>query len=90
MYESWDFCKDSEIAGQFVESFKELFPDSGIEPKTAAIHAGLECGTIISRLGSCDTIAIGPNVYDIHSPDERLDLASLERFWKLVLKLIKG
>ena len=90
IYESWDFCKDSEIADQFVKAFKELFPDSGIEPKTAAIHAGLECGTIISRLGGCDTIAIGPNVYDIHSPDERLELASLERFWKLVLKLIRG
>ena len=62
----------------------------GFAPETESIHAGLECGTIISRLGSCDTIAIGPNVYDIHSPDERLDLASLERFWKLVLKLIKA
>ena len=90
IYESWDYCKDSALAKEFVDAFKKLFPESGIEPKTAAIHAGLECGTIISRLGGCDTIAIGPDVFDIHSPDERLDLASLERFWKLVLYMIKG
>lgn len=90
MYESWDYCKDSQLAKQFVETYKKLFPDSKIELKTAAIHAGLECGIIISHLGECDTIAIGPDVFDIHSPDERLDLASLERFWKLVLALIKA
>lgn len=89
IYESWDLCRDSKIAEQFVKTYKRLFSDSGIEPQTAAIHAGLECGTIISRLGGCDTIAIGPNIYDIHSPNERLELASLERFWKLVLAMIK-
>ncbi len=89
IYEAWDFCRESAIADKFKSKFVELFPESGIVPKTAAIHAGLECGTIISRLGSCDTIAIGPNVYGIHSPDERLELASLERSWKLVLALIK-
>lgn len=90
IYESWDYCKDSKLACEFVDAYKKLFPDSPIQPKTAAIHAGLECGTIISRLGTCDTIAIGPDVFDIHSPDERLDLASMERFWKLVLYMIKA
>lgn len=90
IYESWDYCKDSEIAKKFIDAYKKLFPNSNIEPKTAAIHAGLECGTIISRLGGCDTIAIGPDIFDIHSPDERLDLASFERFWRLVLYMIKG
>ncbi len=90
IYESWDYCKDSRIAKEFIDAYKKLFPNSEIEPKTAAIHAGLECGTIISRLGGCDTIAIGPDIFDIHSPDERLDLASFERFWKLVLYMIKG
>lgn len=89
MYESWDYCEDSALASQFISTFKKLFPDSKTEPKTAAIHAGLECGIIISRLGGCDTIAIGPDVFDIHSPDERLELDSFERFWKLVLTLIK-
>ena len=90
MYASWDLVKDSPLAELFVSTFKRLFPSLGIEPKTAAIHAGLECGIIISRLGGCDTVAIGPNVYDIHSPDERLDLASLERFWILVNEMIKA
>lgn len=89
MYESWDYCADSPLAEQFLSTFKRLFPDLNIEPRTAAIHAGLECGIIISRLGGCDTIAIGPDVFDIHSPDERLDLASFERFWTLVTALIK-
>ncbi len=89
VYGSWDFCKDSKLVQKFLDTYKKLFPNSHIEPKTAAIHAGLECGTIISRLGGCDAIAIGPDIFDIHSPDERLDLKSFERFWKLVLHMIK-
>jgi dipeptidase D len=90
VYEAWDYVENSPLARDFLRIYGELFGDLGITPRTEAIHAGLECGTIISRLGGCDAIAIGPNVYDIHSPDERLDLKSFERFWKLVIALIKA
>ncbi len=90
VYEAWDYVENSPLARDFLRIYSELFGDLGITPRTEAIHAGLECGTIISRLGGCDAIAIGPNVYDIHSPDERLDLESFERFWKLVLALIRA
>ena len=90
MYEAWDYSQDSALARNFIRIYRELFPDSEIIPRTEAIHAGLECGTVISHLGECDAIAIGPNIYDIHSPNERLDLASFERFWKLMVALIKA
>ena len=52
------------------------------------IHAGLECGVIASRLPGLDAISFGPNLSDIHSPEEALDLASTERFWRRLVALL--
>ena len=57
---------------------------------TEAIHAGLECGLISSRLPGIDIISIGPDLDDIHSPDERMDIASVERTWKLLCEMLKA
>jgi dipeptidase D len=85
-YPGWAYSKDSALCAEYGDAYEKAF---GSRPNVMGIHAGLECGIIISRLGGCDTIAIGPDVFDIHSPDERLDLASFERFWTLVTALIK-
>ena len=52
------------------------------------IHAGLECGVISSHLPDMDMISIGPDMKDIHSPDEALDLDSVEEFWRILEELI--
>jgi dipeptidase D len=54
------------------------------------IHAGLECGLISSKTPGLDIISIGPNMHDIHSPDEHLDLASTERVWNVLLEVVKA
>ena len=54
-----------------------------------AIHAGLECGIIKSHIMDMDMISIGPDMKGIHSPDEALDLDSLERFWTLIKEMLK-
>ena len=59
------------------------------EAKVKAIHAGLECGIIIEKMGGGDAISIGPNMKDIHTPQEALDLRSMERTYKLLLNLLK-
>jgi dipeptidase D len=48
----------------------------------------LECGVISSKIPDMDMISVGPDMFDIHSPDEALDLGSVEEFWKIVERLI--
>ena len=61
----------------------------GREPQVVAIHAGLECGVIKSRLPDMDMISIGADAQNIHTPDERLDLASYGRLWRIVTEMLK-
>lgn len=84
----WAFNKNSTLQKDFVKAFKETFP-CGEEPHVEAIHAGLECGIIIEKMGGGDAISIGPNMKDIHTPKETLDLRSMERTYKLLLNLLK-
>lgn len=84
----WDFDPDSKLAADFVRVYKETF-GADSRPVVNAIHAGLECGIIVSALeGQCDAISIGPTLKNIHTPDEALELASCEKLWKLLLNLL--
>ncbi|MBQ4561094.1 MAG: aminoacyl-histidine dipeptidase [Clostridia bacterium] len=85
-YPGWEYKADSKLRDMYVEHFKLLY---GYAPKTEAIHAGLECGLISSKLPGIDIISIGPDLHDIHSPDERMDIASVERTWKLICRILK-
>ena len=53
------------------------------------IHAGLECGILSSKMPGMDIISIGPNMYDIHSPNEHLDLASTARVWQALIAVVE-
>ena len=85
-YPGWEFEPASLLREQYLEKYKMLF---GKEPTVGVIHAGLECGILSSKMPGMDIISIGPNMYDIHSPDEHLDLASTERVWKAVLAVVR-
>lgn len=86
----WDFDPDSKLATDFVQVYKATFGEDS-NPVVNAIHAGLECGIIVSALnGDCDAISIGPTLKDIHTPDEALYLPSCERLWTLLLNLLKA
>ncbi|MBQ8383162.1 MAG: aminoacyl-histidine dipeptidase [Clostridia bacterium] len=85
----WDFDPNSKLATDFVEVYKETF-GAYSTPVVNAIHAGLECGIIVSALdGECDAISIGPTLRDIHTPDEALYIPSCDRLWTLLLNLMK-
>ncbi len=60
------------------------------EPVITAIHAGLECGIIGERFPGMDMISFGPTIQGAHSPDERVEIASVERFWKLLKGLLES
>ena len=61
----------------------------GKEPTVIAIHAGLECGLFSEKLSGLDCVSIGPNMRDIHTSRERLEIASAERVWNYLLELLK-
>lgn len=86
-YPGWRFAKNSPLCDSFIRSYEKLF---GVKAEVKIIHAGLECGIISSRVPDMDIISIGPNMKDIHSPDETLDLRSCERFFATVREIILG
>lgn len=84
-YPGWSYAEESEIRKVFQESYQRLF---GKELKVEAIHAGLECGLFSDALPGMDAIAVGPDIYACHTPDEYLPLDSFERFYKLLKEVL--
>lgn len=84
-YPGWDFAADSAIRDAYLAAYRNV---TGTDACVNVIHAGLECGIIHAKLPDMDMISIGPDMHDIHSPDEALDLDSVEVFWKTVARLI--
>ena len=86
-YPGWNVMGESPLADSFVESAKTL---CGINVKKKALHAGLECGIVKKALPDVEIVACGPNVHDLHSPKERLEVASFERFFTIVKDVIEN
>ncbi len=76
---------DSHILDVTRNAYKELF---GVDPVVRAIHAGLECGLFLEKFPGLDMISFGPTLRGVHAPGERLELASLDKFVKLLDKVI--
>jgi dipeptidase D len=69
---------------------KNVYTDlNGKEPHVKAIHAGLECGLIAGVYPNLDMISFGPTIKYPHSPDEKVNIASVNRFWKLLVEILK-
>lgn len=85
-YPAWEYREDSYIREVFKSVHKDMY-DS--EPKVTAIHAGLECGILKDILGDIDMISFGPNMYDVHTPEEKLSISSTERTYKYFLEVLK-
>ncbi|TVQ89569.1 MAG: aminoacyl-histidine dipeptidase [Bacteroidetes bacterium] len=86
-YPGWTPNMKSEILYIMRTKYKELF---GEEPKVLAIHAGLECGLIGEKYPGIDMISYGPTIKGAHSPDERLHIPTVEKFWKLTVETLKN
>ena len=78
-YPGWKPNLKSEILNVAKESYMKLFDE---EPKIRAIHAGLECGLFLEKYPHLDMISIGPQMFGVHSPDERLSISSTQKCWK--------
>ena len=86
-YPAWEYKKDSILRDTMVRIYSEMF---GAEPEVVAIHAGLECGLLGEKLPGLDCVSIGPQMHDIHTSRERLDIASTERTWDFLLEILKN
>ena len=86
-YPAWEFRKDSPLRDTMVRIYQEMF---GKEPQVLAIHAGLECGLLGDKLPGLDCVSIGPQMHDIHTSREKLEIASTERTWNFLLEVLKN
>ncbi len=84
-YPGWTPNPASPILKVAVDTHKELF---GYEPKIKAIHAGLECGLFLEKYPGLDMVSFGPTLRGVHSPDERIHIPSVDKFWQHLLAIL--
>ena len=84
-YPGWKPNPNSGILKIAEESYKRLF---GVDAQVKAIHAGLECGLFLDKYPSLDMISFGPTLRDVHSPDERMEIATVDKFWRHLLDIL--
>ncbi|PRP66745.1 aminoacyl-histidine dipeptidase [Nonlabens agnitus] len=86
-YPGWEPRQDSEILNVATSIYTDLFTQ---EPRVVACHAGLECGILGERYPDLDMISFGPNIRGAHSPDEYVEIRSVQKFWKYLLEILKN
>jgi dipeptidase D len=86
-YPGWKPNLNSTILGVAKRSYKELY---GKEPLVKAIHAGLECGIIGEKYPGMDMISYGPTLEGVHSPDEKIHIDTVDKFWKYTLAILRN
>lgn len=86
-YPGWQPNADSHILRVAQHEYKKLYDK---EPKVKAIHAGLECGLFLEKYPDLDMISIGPDMTDVHSPDEKMKISSVPKFWDYLVKLLEN
>ncbi len=84
-YPGWTPNSDSAILKLMKSTYKKLF---GEEPKVNAVHAGLECGIIGSHYPQMDMISFGPTIRNPHSPDERCEVESVQKYWRYLVEIL--
>ena len=86
-YPGWQPNADSELLKVAQNEYKKLYNK---DPKVKAIHAGLECGLFLEKYPNLDMISIGPDMTDVHSPDEKMKISSVGKFWDYLIKILEN
>jgi dipeptidase D len=84
-YPGWTPNRDSQILKITEKAYLSLF---GKQPVVRSIHAGLECGLFLSKYPGLDMVSFGPTLRDVHSPDERINIETVDKFWKLLIAVL--
>lgn len=86
-YPGWTPNPNSPILRKAVQSYEQLF---GNKPIVRSIHAGLECGLFLEKYPYLDMISFGPTLRGVHSPDEKIDISTVEKFWAFLVDILKN
>ena len=85
-YPGWAYKEDSYLREHMKAVYCEMYKK---DPNIVAIHAGLECGILSGKMEGLDCVSFGPNLYDIHTTEERMEVASVKRTWDFILKVLE-
>jgi acetylornithine deacetylase/succinyl-diaminopimelate desuccinylase-like protein len=85
-YPGWEYDPNSKMREICQKVYKDM---TGKEAKIVAIHAGVECGLFNEKLGNLDMISFGPNLYDVHTPQEHMSITSVKNTWDYLLKVLE-
>lgn len=85
-YPGWKPNPNSEILSVLTSKYQQLF---GEKPRVVACHAGLECGILGQHYPEMDMISFGPTILGAHSPDERVSISSVNKFWSFLVDILK-
>lgn len=85
VYPGWAYRKDSLLREKMVRVFERMY---GKEPVLEAIHAGLECGILAGKIADLDCVSIGPDLENVHTAQERMSIASVERVWSFLVEVL--
>lgn len=85
VYPGWAYRKDSPLREKMVQVFERMY---GKKPVLEAIHAGLECGILAGKIADLDCVSIGPDLENVHTAQERMSIASVERVWAFLVEVL--
>lgn len=85
-YPAWEYRHNSPLREIMTEAYREMY---GELPEICAIHAGLECGILAKKIPGVDMISIGPDMENVHTPEERLSIESVKRCWNFLLRVLE-
>ncbi len=85
-YPGWEYREESQLRDIMCSAFEDMY---GKAPKVSAIHAGLECGIFSEKLPGADIVSFGPDLENIHTPKERMNVASVGRTWDYLKEILK-
>lgn len=85
-YPGWAPNVNSPILKTACKAYEDLY---GVTPAVKALHAGLECGMFLENNPKLDMISFGPTLRDVHSPDERMHIPAVEKFWNHLVKILE-
>lgn len=80
-YPGWPYARESKLRNLCLKVYREQY---GKEAEVEVIHAGLECGILSDKIPGLDCISMGPNMFDVHTPDERISISSVARVWEFI------
>lgn len=85
-YPAWEYRPQSPLRDIMTKAYQDYYSDM---PKIQAIHAGLECGILASKINDLDIVSFGPDILNVHTPKESMNIESVQRSWQFFIKVLE-